>query len=40
MKPNVHIVSYTHWDREFRWEFEHTRAKLVDCLDRLLEIMA
>lgn len=39
MKPNVHIVSYTHWDREFRWEFEHTRAKLVDCLDHLLEIM-
>ena len=39
MKPNIHIVSYTHWDREFRWEFEHTRVKLVDCLDHLLEIM-
>ncbi len=39
MKPNIHIVSYTHWDREFRWEFEHTRMKLVDCIDHLLEIM-
>ncbi len=39
MKPNVHIVSYTHWDREFRWEFEHTRMKFVECMDHLLEIM-
>lgn len=39
MKPNIHIVSYTHWDREFRWEFEHTRVKMVDCIDNLLEIM-
>jgi mannosylglycerate hydrolase len=39
MKPNVHIVSYTHWDREFRWEFEHTRMKLVECLDHVFEIM-
>ena len=35
----VHVVSYTHWDREFRWEFERTRMRLVDCLDHLLEIM-
>jgi mannosylglycerate hydrolase len=39
MKPNVHIVPYTHWDREFRWEFEHTRMKLVECFDHLLDIM-
>lgn len=38
-KKTVHVVSYTHWDREFRWEFELTRMKLVDCLDRLLETM-
>lgn len=36
----VHIVTYTHWDREFRWEFERTRMRLVDCIDHLLEIMA
>ncbi|MCL2351052.1 MAG: hypothetical protein FWC55_00820 [Firmicutes bacterium] len=35
----VHIVTYTHWDREFRWEFERTRMRLVDCFDHLLEIM-
>ncbi len=38
-KKRIHIVSYTHWDREFRWEFERTRMRLVDCVDRLLEIM-
>lgn len=38
-KRKVHIVTYTHWDREFRWEFERTRMRLVDCIDRLLEIM-
>jgi len=39
MKKTVHVVSYTHWDREFRWEFELTRMKLVACFDHLLEIM-
>ncbi|HBE76698.1 MAG TPA: hypothetical protein DDW65_02790 [Firmicutes bacterium] len=38
-KPRVHIITYTHWDREFRWEFERTRMRLVDCIDHLLEIM-
>ena len=35
----VHIVTYTHWDREFRWEFERTRMRLVDMFDHLFEIM-
>jgi len=39
-KRKVHIVTYSHWDREFRWEFERTRMRLVDCLDHLLDIMA
>lgn len=38
-KRKIHIVTYTHWDREFRWEFERTRMRLVDCIDHLLEIM-
>jgi mannosylglycerate hydrolase len=38
-KRRVHIVTYTHWDREFRWEFERTRMRLVDCIDHLLQIM-
>ena len=39
MKKRVHIVSYTHWYREFRWQFELTRMKLVDCFDSLFKIM-
>ncbi|MCG8525880.1 MAG: glycosyl hydrolase-related protein [Opitutales bacterium] len=39
MKKNVHIVCYTHWDREFRWQFEQTRMALVECLDNLFEII-
>ena len=35
----IHIVTYTHWDREFRWEFERTRMRLVDLFDNLFEIM-
>ena len=35
----VHIVTYSHWDREFRWEFERTRMRLVDMFDHLFEIM-
>ena len=38
-KRRVHVVAYTHWDREFRWEFERTRMRLVDCLDVLLDIL-
>lgn len=38
-KPRVHLITYTHWDREFRWEFERTRMRLVDCIDHLLEMM-
>lgn len=35
----VHIVSYTHWDREFRFDFETTRRWLVRLWDNLLDIM-
>lgn len=38
-KRKVHLITYTHWDREFRWEFERTRMRLVDCIDKLLDIM-
>jgi mannosylglycerate hydrolase len=38
-KRKAHIITYTHWDREFRWEFERTRMRLVDCIDHLLDIM-
>lgn len=38
-KRKIHVVTYTHWDREFRWEFERTRMRLVDCIDKLLDMM-
>lgn len=39
MKKTIHIVSYSHWDREFRFDFESTRMRLVDLMDNLIDIM-
>jgi mannosylglycerate hydrolase len=39
MKKNkIYIVTYTHWDREFRFDFETTRMWLVRLWDNLIEI--
>ena len=35
----IHIVSHTHWDREWYKPFQYFRVKLVYVLDRLLEIL-
>ncbi len=34
-----HIVSHTHWDREWFEPFQSTRLRLVQLVDRLLEIL-
>ncbi len=34
----IHIISNTHWDREWRFSFEETRLRLVEVLDKLLDI--
>jgi len=34
----VHVVSHTHWDREWRQPFEFFQPYLVKCLDQLFEI--
>lgn len=34
----IHIISNTHWDREWRFSFEETRLRLAEMLDKLLEI--
>ena len=41
MKPEneFHVISNTHWDREWRFPFERTRAMLVDMMDRLLDLL-
>ena len=35
----IHVVSHTHWDREWRYPFQITRAMLIDMIDRLLEVL-
>lgn len=35
----VHVVSHSHWDREWRQPFEFFQPYLVKCMDQLLEIM-
>ena len=35
----IHIVSHTHWDREWYKPFQYFRVKLVYMLDRLLEVL-
>lgn len=39
MKKQLHIISHTHWDREWYLSFEKFRLRLVDLIDNLLKIM-
>ncbi len=38
--PAVLLVSHTHWDREWYRTFEAFRARLVDAVDRVLDLVA
>ncbi|HEY3723224.1 MAG TPA: glycosyl hydrolase-related protein [Acidimicrobiia bacterium] len=41
MSPaDVLLVSHTHWDREWYRTFEAFRARLIDTVDRVLELLA
>lgn len=35
---HLHVISHTHWDREWYQPFEQFRLRLVDLIDHLLEI--
>ncbi|MCL5318794.1 MAG: hypothetical protein M1503_11120, partial [Thaumarchaeota archaeon] len=35
----IHLVSHTHWDREWYLSFEETRVKLVRLVDKLLKVL-
>lgn len=37
--PSVLIVSHTHWDREWYRTFEDFRGRLVDAVDRVLDLL-
>jgi alpha-mannosidase len=39
MKPTYHIVSHSHWDREWYKSFEQFRAMLVNMIDDLLDLL-
>jgi mannosylglycerate hydrolase len=34
-----HVISNTHWDREWRYPFQRNRQMLVNMIDRVLEIL-
>lgn len=36
---DIHLVINTHWDREWRWSEQETRARLREALDLLLDTM-
>jgi alpha-mannosidase len=38
-KPVYHIVSHSHWDREWYKPFEQFRAMLVECVDSVLDLL-
>src|SRR5574341_692095 len=40
MTPTYHLVSHTHWDREWYLSFEQFRAMLVRMVDDLLDLLA
>ncbi len=39
MKKVLHIISHTHWDREWYMSFEQHRMRLVELIDSLIEKM-
>lgn len=38
MKKNVHVISHSHWDREWYMPFECHRAKLIKLIDDCMEL--
>jgi len=38
-KNKLHVISHTHWDREWYTEFQDFRQRLVFNIDRLLELL-
>ncbi len=39
MEKQIHVISHTHWDREWYMPFEKHRLKLVRLMDSLLELL-
>ncbi|MBN2364927.1 MAG: hypothetical protein EH225_02130 [Calditrichaeota bacterium] len=39
MKRIYHVISNTHWDREWRFSFQRNRQMLVEMIDKVLQIL-
>lgn len=39
MSYKLHVISHTHWDREWYFPFQRFRLRLVDLIDHLLDIL-
>ncbi|MDX2226167.1 MAG: glycoside hydrolase family 38 C-terminal domain-containing protein, partial [Verrucomicrobiae bacterium] len=39
MIPTLHVISHTHWDREWYLPFQSFRMMLVDNIDRVLDLL-
>ncbi|MBE6739473.1 MAG: alpha-mannosidase [Ruminococcaceae bacterium] len=39
MKNKLYVISHTHWDREWYMSFESHRARLVELMDSLIDLM-
>ena len=39
LKNDLHVISLTHWDREWRFPFAKTRMLLVEMMDGLLKTL-
>lgn len=39
IKHDIYVISLTHWDREWRFPFQKTRAMLVSMMDGLLDLL-
>ena len=39
LKHDLHVISLTHWDREWRFPFQKTRMMLVEMMDGLLDLL-
>ena len=38
-RHTIHVISHTHWDREWYMPFERHRRRLVTLFDNLLDLM-
>ena len=38
-RKTIHVVSNSHWDREWGYPFEETRLLLLDFMDELLDLL-